>query len=116
MVVLLGDGIQSFWPSIDLITVRLLSFAILTPTLFLPMRKLAITSLIGIIACVALLVTVIANGLSKRTRPGSLWQPMVYMTLKGRLFVCCLLIYILLYFRIPRSFLQTRPTFPSHLA
>lgn len=77
MVVLLGDGIQSFWPEIDLLTVRLLSFAILTPTMFLPMRQLAITSLIGIVACVALLLTVAVDGFTKHNRPGSLWEPMV---------------------------------------
>ncbi|KAJ8655868.1 hypothetical protein O0I10_008532 [Lichtheimia ornata] len=76
MVVLLGDGIQSFWPEIDLLTVRLLSFAILTPTMFLPMRQLAITSLIGIVACVALLLTVAVDGFTKYNRPGSLWEPM----------------------------------------
>ncbi|KAI9323413.1 transmembrane amino acid transporter protein-domain-containing protein [Dichotomocladium elegans] len=76
MVVLLGDGIQSFWPELDLMTVRVVSFFILTPTLFLPMRKLAITSLVGIIACVCLLITVLVDGLSKKSQPGSLLEPM----------------------------------------
>ncbi|KAI8138353.1 transmembrane amino acid transporter protein-domain-containing protein [Fennellomyces sp. T-0311] len=76
MVVLLGDGIQSFWPHIDLITVRVVSFFVLTPTLFLPMRKLALTSLVGILACVCLLLTVIFDGFSKKTQPGSLLDPM----------------------------------------
>ncbi|KAG2222521.1 hypothetical protein INT45_012835 [Circinella minor] len=76
MVVLLGDGIQSFYPEIDLITVRIISFFLLTPTMFLPMRKLALTSLVGILACVCLLMTVTVDGFSKSTRPGSLLDPM----------------------------------------
>ncbi|KAI9251860.1 transmembrane amino acid transporter protein-domain-containing protein, partial [Phascolomyces articulosus] len=76
MVVLLGDGIQAFYPEVDLITVRIISFIVLTPTMFLPMRKLALTSLIGILACVCLLLTVIVDGLTKTTKPGSLMDPM----------------------------------------
>lgn len=77
MVVLLGDGIQAFWPKVDLMTVRMVSFIVLTPTLFLPMRRLAFTSLLGIITCICLLFTVIANGFYKKTAPGSLLDPMV---------------------------------------
>ncbi|KAI9499430.1 transmembrane amino acid transporter protein-domain-containing protein [Zychaea mexicana] len=76
MVVLLGDGIQSFWPNVDLVTVRIFSFCALTPTMFLPMRKLALTSLVGILACICLLVTVLFDGFSKKTQPGSLLEPM----------------------------------------
>ncbi|KAI8636937.1 transmembrane amino acid transporter protein-domain-containing protein [Parasitella parasitica] len=76
MIVLLGDGIQSLFPELDLISTRILSLCILTPTVFLPIKKLAYTSLIGIIACVSLVIIVLYDGLSKEQRPGSLFDPM----------------------------------------
>ena len=77
MIVLLGDGIQSLFPELDLIRTRILSLCILTPTVFLPIKKLAYTSLIGIIGCVSLVIIVLYDGLSKQQRPGSLFDPMV---------------------------------------
>ncbi|CEP12079.1 hypothetical protein [Parasitella parasitica] len=82
MIVLLGDGIQSLFPELDLLRTRLLSLCILTPTVFLPIKKLAYTSLIGIIACISLVIIVLYDGLSKEQRPGSLFDPMA-----SRLFV-----------------------------
>ncbi|KAG1115956.1 hypothetical protein G6F42_013817 [Rhizopus arrhizus] len=76
MIVLLGDGIQSLFPELDLIRTRVLSLCILTPTVFLPIKKLAYTSLIGIIGCVSLVIIVLYDGLSKEQRPGSLFDPM----------------------------------------
>ncbi|KAK4514942.1 uncharacterized protein ATC70_002549 [Mucor velutinosus] len=76
MIVLLGDGIQSLFPELDLIRTRALSLCILTPTVFLPIKKLAYTSLIGIIGCASLVIIVLYDGLSKEQRPGSLFDPM----------------------------------------
>lgn len=77
MIVLLGDGIQSLFPEIDLLSTRLISFCVLTPTVFIPIKKLAYTSLIGIIGCVSLVVIVFYDGISKEAKPGSLFDPMV---------------------------------------
>lgn len=77
MIVLLGDGIQSLFPQLDLVTTRLISFCVLTPTVFISIKKLAYTSLIGIIGCVSLVIIVFYDGLSKDTKPGSLFDPMV---------------------------------------
>ena len=77
MVVLLGDGIESLFPSIDMVSIRIASFIVLTPMLFLPIRKLAYTSLIGIISCACLVTIVIYDGISKKEKPGSLSDPMV---------------------------------------
>lgn len=77
MIVLLGDGIQSLFPELNLIRTRIISLCILTPTVFLPVKKLAYTSLIGIIGCVSLVIIVLYDGLSKEQRPGSLFDPMV---------------------------------------
>lgn len=77
MVVLLGDGIESLFPTIDMLTIRIGSFIVLTPMLFLPIRKLAYTSLIGIVSCFCLVTIVLYDGVSKETKPGSLLDPMV---------------------------------------
>lgn len=77
MIVLLGDGIQTLFPNLDLLTTRVISFCVLTPTVFISIKKLAYTSLIGIIGCVSLVVIVFYDGISKETRPGSLHDPMV---------------------------------------
>jgi vesicular inhibitory amino acid transporter len=77
MVVLLGDGIQTLFPEIDMVTVRIFSFIVLTPMLFLPIRKLAYTSLMGIISCASLVIIVLYDGFSKTSKPGSLLDPMV---------------------------------------
>ncbi|CAO3640874.1 unnamed protein product [Cunninghamella blakesleeana] len=74
MVVLLGDAIQSLYPSVTMISSRLFSFFILTPTLFFPIRKLAYASFIGILSCFCLLFIVLYDGISKPSYPGSLWE------------------------------------------
>jgi hypothetical protein len=80
MVVLLGDGVQTLFPHVNMMTIRVASFVVLTPMLFLPIRKLAYTSLIGILSCSFLVVIVLYDGLSKKERPGSLIDPMVSPT------------------------------------
>jgi uncharacterized membrane protein YhaH (DUF805 family) len=77
MIVLLGDGIQSLYPQLDLVQTRIISLCVLLPTVFLPIKKLAYTSLLGIIACVCLVIIVLYDGLSKKEKPGSLFDPMV---------------------------------------
>ncbi|KAG2222635.1 hypothetical protein INT45_008299 [Circinella minor] len=76
MVTLLGDGLQALYPSLDLVTSRILCFCLMTPFEFLSLRKLSVASLFGIISCVSLMVIVLFDGLSKTTQPGSLWDPM----------------------------------------
>ena len=76
MVVLFGDGIQTMFPTLSMLSIRVLSFMLLTPMLFLPIRKLAFTSLVGIVSCISLVLIVLYDGLSKEKSPGSLWEPM----------------------------------------
>lgn len=96
LIVLLGDGIQTLYPHLDLFSTRIISFLILSPTLFLPVKKLAYTSLIGIIACICLVIIVFYDGVTKKVQPGSLFDPMVcylHVKKKSLLFVyikiCC---------------------------
>jgi hypothetical protein len=92
MIVLLGDGLQSLFPQLDITATRIISFLILTPTVFLPIKKLAYTSLIGIIACISLVIIVLYDGLSKTVKPGSLFDPMVMYILFN---VCCIILFFL---------------------
>ncbi|KAG0749701.1 hypothetical protein G6F57_004277 [Rhizopus arrhizus] len=75
LVVLLGDGIDSLFPGYDLKTTRLISFFILTPMLFLPIRHLSYTSLLGIISAFSIICVIVYDGLHKETAPGSLIEP-----------------------------------------
>ncbi|PHZ15739.1 uncharacterized protein RHIMIDRAFT_224050 [Rhizopus microsporus ATCC 52813] len=75
LVVLLGDGIDSLFPGFDLKTTRLISFFILTPMLFLPIRHLSYTSLLGIISAFSIICVIVYDGVNKETAPGSLIEP-----------------------------------------
>ncbi|KAI8088780.1 transmembrane amino acid transporter protein-domain-containing protein [Halteromyces radiatus] len=75
LVVLLGDGIDSLFPGFSVEQIRVLSFLILTPMLFLPVRHLSYTSLLGIISAFSILGVVVVDGVSKSDAPGSLISP-----------------------------------------
>lgn len=77
LIVLLTDGIASLFPHYDLIWVRLTTFIILTPTLFIPVRHLSYTSLLGILSIISLLCIILYDGLTKPNTPGSLHDPAV---------------------------------------
>ncbi|CAO3600579.1 unnamed protein product [Absidia cylindrospora] len=74
MAILLGDGLETLF-DLDLITTRLISFCILTPMTFLPISKLAYTSVIGVFSSMLMVAIVVLDGLTKPSRPGSLWDP-----------------------------------------
>ncbi|KAI8996919.1 transmembrane amino acid transporter protein-domain-containing protein [Pilobolus umbonatus] len=72
LVVLLSDGIDSLFPGNDPFYIRLISFLILTPTLFIPVRHLSYTSLLGILSVISLTMVILYDGFTKPTAPGSL--------------------------------------------
>ncbi|KAI8639218.1 transmembrane amino acid transporter protein-domain-containing protein [Parasitella parasitica] len=74
LVVLLSDGIESLFPGHDPLLIRCISFLILTPTLFIPVRHLSYTSLLGILSVFSLLAVILYDGLSKPDAPGSLHE------------------------------------------
>ncbi|GAN04473.1 transporter [Mucor ambiguus] len=75
LVVLLGDGIDSLFPGFSLKEIRVLSFFILTPMLFLPVRHLSYTSLLGIISAFSIIIVIVVDGVTKKDAPGSLIEP-----------------------------------------
>ncbi|CAO3590992.1 unnamed protein product [Absidia cylindrospora] len=88
LVVLLSDGLGSLFPGCHPLLMRVVSFFILTPMLFFPVRHLSYTSLIGIMSAFSIILVIILDGLSKPTTPGSLiesadttWWPEDWMAL-----------------------------------
>lgn len=77
LVVLLGDGIDSLFPGSTVVEIRILSFFIVTPMLFLPVRHLSYTSLLGIISAFSIIIVIIVDGVNKKDAPGSLIEPAV---------------------------------------
>ncbi|GAA5871168.1 hypothetical protein JCM3774_006811 [Rhodotorula dairenensis] len=75
-VELFADSMASLYPAIAPFTFKLVSFVILVPTTFLPLRILSLTSLLGIMSSFVLLAVIIADGSIKRDAPGSLWDVM----------------------------------------
>ncbi|ORY78078.1 transmembrane amino acid transporter protein-domain-containing protein [Leucosporidium creatinivorum] len=76
LVVLFSDSMESLFPTVSSTMFKLLFFFIIVPTTFVPLRFLSITSLIGIISSITLLVVIIADGSLQKHSPGSLHQPM----------------------------------------
>ncbi|KAI9301625.1 transmembrane amino acid transporter protein-domain-containing protein [Cunninghamella echinulata] len=75
MAILFGDGLETLF-ALDKNTTSLISFSVLTPMLFLPISKLAYTSIIGVVSSICLVIIIVLDGLSKHVQPGSLWDPM----------------------------------------
>ncbi|KAL7007533.1 hypothetical protein EMMF5_002997 [Cystobasidiomycetes sp. EMM_F5] len=75
LLILLGDSLSILLP-LPPNAFKLIGFAIIFPTLFLPLRYLSIASLIGITSVVTLTITVFIDGCLAHTTPGSLRHPM----------------------------------------
>lgn len=72
LVIFLSDTISSLFPSLPRIIVSLISFLILTPMLFVPVRHLSYASLLGVLIAVSILFILLYDGFSKPDAPGSL--------------------------------------------
>ncbi|KAG2217842.1 hypothetical protein INT45_008139 [Circinella minor] len=75
MVILLGDGLNSLFPGFDTLQLRILSFFILTPMLFFPVRYLSYSSLLGVISAISIILVMLYDGFTKVHTPGSLIEP-----------------------------------------
>ncbi|GAA5987394.1 hypothetical protein JCM10908_001938 [Rhodotorula pacifica] len=75
-VELFADSMASLYPVVSPFTFKLVSYIILVPTTFLPLRILSLTSLLGIMSSFVLLAVIAADGFIKREAPGSLWEVM----------------------------------------
>lgn len=110
LVVLLGDGIDSLFPGYTVVEIRVFSFIILTPMLFLPVRHLSYTSLLGIFSAFSIIIVIIVDGVGKKDAPGSLIEPAVS---KKKITVLVLkIIEPFVSFRKPKSGLQIGLLYP----
>ncbi|KAJ8663757.1 hypothetical protein O0I10_000030 [Lichtheimia ornata] len=75
MVILLSDGLDALFPGFHSITLRIISFFILTPMLFFPVRYLSYSSLLGIISALSIIGVMFYDGFTKHDAPGSLIEP-----------------------------------------
>ncbi|CEH17214.1 Amino acid transporters [Ceraceosorus bombacis] len=66
-------GISTWSPT----AFKALGLVIALPTVFLPLRLLSPISVVGIVSILTLFAVVLSDGLIKKERPGSLWDPAV---------------------------------------
>lgn len=76
MVVLFADSLNALLPQFSAYEYKIFSFFILTPLCFLPLSVLSISSVLGILSTLGLVLIVLFDGIYKQTAPGSLWEPM----------------------------------------
>ncbi|KAL1920329.1 uncharacterized protein VTP21DRAFT_1475 [Calcarisporiella thermophila] len=75
-VILIGDSLKILFPHMSLTTLKLIGFAIIAPSTWLPIHILSYWSLVGIVSAFCLVGVVLIDGLSKGEAPGSLLSPM----------------------------------------
>ncbi|KAH6917218.1 amino acid transporter [Coprinopsis sp. MPI-PUGE-AT-0042] len=75
LVTLYADSLHSLVPKYSQDTYKLMGLLIFIPTVFLPLSLLSYTSILGIFSTVILVFVIFIDGFSKKTAPGSLWEP-----------------------------------------
>jgi vesicular inhibitory amino acid transporter len=75
LVVLFADSLDALIPSLQIWEWKIICGIILIPLNFVPLRLLAVTSVLGIFCCTGLVVIVIIDGFIKPHSPGSLREP-----------------------------------------
>lgn len=82
LVILLGDSASVLYYGKDqepdawaLFAFKIIGFVVVLPTVFLPLSFLSPISLVGITSILFTIIVLLIDGLSKRSKPGSLWDP-----------------------------------------
>ncbi|KAI7848408.1 transmembrane amino acid transporter protein-domain-containing protein [Circinella umbellata] len=75
LVVFMSDEINALFPGLNPILLNIVSFCVLTPMLFVPVRHLSYASLLGIVIALSILFLLFFDGLTKPDAPGSLIEP-----------------------------------------
>ena len=73
----MSDEINALFPGLNPILLNVVSFCVLTPMLFVPVRHLSYASLLGIVIALSILFLLFFDGLTKPDAPGSLIEPAV---------------------------------------
>ncbi|CCK73032.1 Avt1p KNAG_0M01790 [Huiozyma naganishii CBS 8797] len=76
LVILFGDSLNALFPQYSVNTFKILAFFVVTPPVFLPLSVLSNISLLGILSTTGTVFIIACCGLSKKTAPGSLLNPM----------------------------------------
>ncbi|GBB94132.1 hypothetical protein RclHR1_00230010 [Rhizophagus clarus] len=76
LMILTGDSLQTLFPNVDLVHLKLIAFFIITPTTWMPFHFLSHVSVFGIAATASLAAVVLIDGFTKFESPGSLLNPM----------------------------------------
>ncbi|CCE65858.1 hypothetical protein TPHA_0N00770 [Tetrapisispora phaffii CBS 4417] len=76
LIILFGDSLNALFPRYSVTFFKIIGFFIVTPPVFLPLSILSNISLLGILATIGTLVTLIICGILKHDQPGSLVDPM----------------------------------------
>ena len=75
LVVLFADSLDALIPGLQIWEWKIICGVILIPLNFVPLRLLAVTSVLGILCCTGLVAIVIIDGFFKPHSPGSLREP-----------------------------------------
>jgi len=78
LIILFADSLALLIGHLSITQYKLLCGAFLFPLSFFPLRLLSFTSILGIICCTSIIVTILLAGLLKPTSPGSLHQPYLF--------------------------------------
>ncbi|EST04772.1 Amino acid transporter, transmembrane [Kalmanozyma brasiliensis GHG001] len=75
LIILFGDSMSAIFPNVAPAAFKMLGYAVVLPSVFLPLKLLSPISVIGIVSTFTLVVVVISDGLIKHHAPGSLFEP-----------------------------------------
>lgn len=76
LVILFADNLHAIFPDgPGANTYKVACFAVVLPTIFLPLKLLSPVSVVGILSALTLVVVVLVDGVLKPSAPGSLWDP-----------------------------------------
>ncbi|RDW89450.1 transmembrane amino acid transporter-2 [Coleophoma cylindrospora] len=75
LLVLFGDTLNGLIPSVTVNEWKVLCGLLLIPLNFLPLRLLSITSILGIVSTLSIVIIIFIDGFSKPHTPGSLIEP-----------------------------------------
>ncbi|OLL26967.1 Vacuolar amino acid transporter 1, partial [Neolecta irregularis DAH-3] len=75
LICLFSDSLNALFPSISVVSFKLIGFVTISPLSFVSLKFLSFTSVIGIFGTSLLLLITVFNGLYNCTSPGSLLHP-----------------------------------------
>ncbi|CAG8759425.1 3558_t:CDS:2, partial [Racocetra persica] len=72
---LIGDCLNTIYPDISIVSLKIISWMVLVPLTLIDIKYLSYVSCLGILSSIALVFVIIIDGFTKHTQPGSLLNP-----------------------------------------